>query len=111
MDYVKLIYLPLAARAARLVLIGRNRVRRSPERGRFTRADLDGLLKTAWGNYAERAGQLPKEATVGRRMNVRSACFRSPQLVTAKASEVVFLGIRRAKRCRPRSFVKQIGRT
>jgi hypothetical protein len=34
MDYVKLLYRPLVARAARHVLIGRNRALQSPDRGR-----------------------------------------------------------------------------
>jgi hypothetical protein len=75
MDYVRFIYRPLAARAARQALVGRNRVRQSPDRGRFTRADVGALLKTAWVDYAERAGKLPPEPTVGSRMNVRLACF------------------------------------
>ncbi len=75
MDYVKLVYRPLAARAARQALIGRNRARQSPERGRFTRADVDGLLKTAWSEYAQRVGDVSVEPTVGSRMNVRLACF------------------------------------
>jgi hypothetical protein len=75
MDYVRFIYRPLAARAARQVLVGRNRVRQSPDRGRFTRANVGALLKTAWIDYAERAGKLPSEQTVGSRMNVRLACF------------------------------------
>ena len=61
MDYVKFIYRPLAARAARQVLVGRNRVRQSPDRGRFTRADVDDLLKAAWVHYAEHVGKLPPE--------------------------------------------------
>ncbi len=75
MDYVKLIYRPLVARAARQALVGRNRARGLPERGRFTRGDVDSLLRTAWDIYSERAGTLPLEATVGSRMNVRLACF------------------------------------
>jgi hypothetical protein len=75
MDYVKFIYRPLVARAARQVLVGRTRARQSPERGRFTRADVDGLLKAAWVRYAEGMGKLPPEPTVGSRMNVRLACF------------------------------------
>jgi hypothetical protein len=75
MDYVKFIYRPLTARAARQVLVGRSRARQSPDRGRFTRADVDGLLKAAWLRYAEDAGKLPTEPTVGSRMNVRLACF------------------------------------
>jgi hypothetical protein len=75
MDYVKFIYRPLAARAARQVLVGRNRARQSPDQGRFTRADVDDLLKAAWVHYAEHVGKLPPEPTVGSRMNVRLACF------------------------------------
>ena len=75
MDYVKFIYRPLAARAAHHVLVGRNRARQSADRGRFTRADVDDLLKTAWVHYAERVGKLRPEPTVGSRMNVRLACF------------------------------------
>src|SRR5271154_2023561 len=75
MDYVKFVYPPLAARAARQALIGRNRAQRSPDRGRFARADVDTLLKTAWGDYAERVVKLPPEPTVGSRMNVKLACF------------------------------------
>jgi hypothetical protein len=75
MDYVKFIYRPLAARAARQALIGRNRARQSPDRGRFSRADVDSLLKTAWLRYTEGVGDLPVEPTIGSRMNVRLACF------------------------------------
>jgi hypothetical protein len=75
MDYVKFIYRPLAGHAARRTLVGRNRARQSPDRGRFTRADVDGLLRTAWVQYTEREGTLPPEPTVGSRMNVRLACF------------------------------------
>ena len=36
---------------------------------------MDTLLKTAWGDYAERIVKLPPEPTVGSRMNVKLACF------------------------------------
>ena len=75
MDYVKFIYRPLVAGAARKVLVGRSRARQSPDRARFTRADVDGLLSAAWLSYAEGVGNLPAEPTVGSRMNVRLACF------------------------------------
>jgi hypothetical protein len=75
MDYVQFVYRPLAARAARQVLVGRNRARKSPELGRFTRADVDGLLKAAWIRYAEAVVKVPPEPTIGSRMNVRLACF------------------------------------
>jgi hypothetical protein len=75
MDYVKFIYRPLASRAARHVLVGRNRAPQSPDRGRFTREDVNGLLKQAWVDYAKRTKRLPPEPTLGSRMNVRLACF------------------------------------
>jgi hypothetical protein len=59
MDYVKFIYRPLVARAARQVLVGRNRARQSPDRARFTRADVDSMPKAAWLRYAEGVGKLP----------------------------------------------------
>lgn len=75
MDWVRLIYRPLAARAARHVLVGRLRSRRAPERGRFVRADVDDLLKRAWADYRRRAAGLPPQPTAGSRMNLRLACF------------------------------------
>ena len=65
MDYVKFVYRPLAARAARQALVGRNRAPLSPDRGRFTRADVEALLKTAWGDYAARVVKLPPEPQLG----------------------------------------------
>jgi len=75
MEYVQFIYRPLAARAARQVLVGRNRARNSPDRGRFTRTDVNDLLGAAWVHYAENVGKLRPEPTIGSRMNVRLACF------------------------------------
>ncbi len=75
MDYVKFIYLPLARGAARQALVGRNRTRGSAERGRFTRLDVDRFLKEAWQSYDKDVAGLPREPTIGSRMNVRLACF------------------------------------
>jgi hypothetical protein len=75
MDYVQFIYRPLAARAARHALVGRNRARLSPEQGRFTRADVNYILGAAWVRYAGGVAKLPPEPTVGSRMNLRLACF------------------------------------
>lgn len=75
MDFVKFIYRPLAKRAARHVLVGRDRAPQSPERARFTRRDVDDLLKRAWIDYSVRSEKLPPEPTFGSRMNVRLACF------------------------------------
>ena len=86
MDYVKFIYGPLAARAARQAVVVRNQ--QSPDQGRFTRADVDGFLKTAWTHYFERANKLPSAPCVGSRMNVRLACFTMSFLDALLASGV-----------------------
>jgi hypothetical protein len=75
MDYMQFIYRPLAARAARQALVGRNRARQSPELIHVTRADVEGVLKAAWGRYTEALRTLPPEPTVGSGMNVRVAFF------------------------------------
>jgi hypothetical protein len=75
MDWTMFAYRPLAAHAARRVLIGRLRARRCHEMGRFSRADVDEFLKGAWARYLRRRPDLPPEPTLGSGMNVRLACF------------------------------------
>lgn len=75
MDWIRILYQPLAARAARRVLVGRVRSRQAPERGRFTRADVDRFLKGSWARYGAQISSLPPQPTVGSTMNVRLACF------------------------------------
>lgn len=75
MDIVKLIYRPLTTRAARHGLVGRVRARSSPDRGRFTRADVTGLLDAAWKRYDAEVDTLAEQPTAGSTMNVRLACF------------------------------------
>ena len=75
MDWIRILYRPLAARAARRVLVGRVRSRQAPERGRFMRADVDGFLKGAWARYRAQVRDLPPQPTIGSTMNVRLACF------------------------------------
>ncbi len=75
MDWIGIIYKPLAGRAARGVLIGRQRARKAPEKGRFTRADVDRILQGAWARYLRRTPELPTQPTMGSAMNLRLACF------------------------------------
>ncbi len=73
--WVKKVYQPLTRRAARRVIVGRIRDRRSPEKGRFTRGDVDQLLNAAWHAYDQAAASLPDQPTIGSTMNVHLACF------------------------------------
>ena len=75
MDWIRLVYSPLAARAARGALIGRLRARQTPETGRFTHADVDSVVKGAWERYQRRTPELPTQPTMGSAMNLRLACF------------------------------------
>jgi hypothetical protein len=75
MDWVKLVYQPLATHALRSTLVGRGRERSVAERGRFTRLDATRLLRAAWRRYDEECPALPPQPTVGSTMNVRLACF------------------------------------
>jgi hypothetical protein len=75
MDLVQLFYRPWTRRVARRVLVGRLRVRGAPQRGRFTREDIDGFLTAAWRSYADSVPRLKEQPTAGSTMNVRLACF------------------------------------
>jgi ubiquinone biosynthesis protein len=69
--------LPLAVAlkwAAYGAMVGRNRNRERPEEGRFTRADVRRILEHGWHNFRLLAPDIPREATVGNRMNMMLAC-------------------------------------
>ena len=71
---LKSIMKPLFRWATRRALVGRARSTSSPEQGRFTRAEVDRILKQLWRNYDELVPGIPREPTIGARMNVRLAC-------------------------------------
>lgn len=89
-DWVRVFYQPFARRSARRVMTGRIRKRGSPESGRFTRGDVDELMKAAWQSYDTRASGLPKQPTRGSTMNLRLACF-----TLAVLDALVAIGIER----------------
>jgi hypothetical protein len=91
MDIVKSIYAPWTKRAAHRTLAGRVRDRRTPENGRFTKGNVDGLLERAWRRYEGAAADLPPEPTMGSRMNVRLACF-----TVSFFEELLAIGVERA---------------
>lgn len=66
---------PLLRGAARRALVGRSRCRLAPERGRFTRSDVDHLLAATWRSFDDLAQDLPGEETLGARMNLAFACL------------------------------------
>ena len=57
---------------------------------------VDTLLKTAWGDYAERIAKLPPEPTIGSRMNVKLACF-TMSFFNALLGRLRHIAVRRAR--------------
>lgn len=71
----KLIYKPVMKWAAHRALVGRNRSRHEPEKGRFTRADIDHIIDQTGQNFEQLAPSVPRERTVGNRMVMLLACM------------------------------------
>ncbi|MFV1998433.1 MAG: L-2-amino-thiazoline-4-carboxylic acid hydrolase [Acidiferrobacterales bacterium] len=71
---IKTIFRPTIKRAARAALVGRMRDRDSPDKGRFTRAEVDRILKQTWQSYDQLAPLVPREPKLGNRMNMLLAC-------------------------------------
>ncbi len=67
------LFKPWARWAANAALVGRNRSRETPTRGRFTRNDVRRLLKATWEDFNHLSSELPDEPTVGSRLNVMLA--------------------------------------
>lgn len=71
---IKTIYRPVTRQAALEGLVGRNRNRHEPNKGRFTRTEVDDILKQAWQTYDQFAPLVPREPKFGNRMNMLLAC-------------------------------------
>lgn len=69
------IYSPVINRAARAILVGRLKDRLNSESGRFTRREVNDFLKRMWKEYRRTAPNVPREATLGSRINVLLACL------------------------------------
>jgi hypothetical protein len=72
---VKSIYRWSARRAARSALVGRLRDREHQEEGRFTREEVAELLRQTWTAYDQLAPHVPREPTIGSRMNLLLAAM------------------------------------
>jgi ubiquinone biosynthesis protein len=66
---------PIIGRSARVALVGRNRSLADPTAGRFTSADVRGILRSTWRRFGQRAEGLPDEPTLGSRQNVALAAL------------------------------------
>ncbi len=66
---------PFVIVAARGALVGRNRSRSDPTAGRFTPAQVHGLVGGAFARFKRRVPELPREPTRGSRQNVTLAAL------------------------------------
>jgi ubiquinone biosynthesis protein len=73
--FFKFMFKPLIRCAACQALVGRNRVRYEPEKGRFAKAEVDRLLDQSWHDFDELVPDASHEPTLGSRMNVRLAAL------------------------------------
>lgn len=83
---LRIVFRPIIKRAARGGLIGRSRARDCPEMGRFTRVEVDEIVKEAWKGYEQLAPSVPKEPKLGNRMNILLSCLTLAclQVLTSK---------------------------
>jgi len=72
---VKIIFQPAVRSAVSCSLIGRNRDRQDMTKGRFTRTEVNTILKDVWQDYDQLAPQAPREPKSGNQMNVYLACM------------------------------------
>jgi L-2-amino-thiazoline-4-carboxylic acid hydrolase len=66
---------PWASWAAHAAITGRARSRTDPVTGRFTRAEVNALLREAWNRLGQLTPELPAEPTPGSRQNVLLAAL------------------------------------
>jgi hypothetical protein len=71
---LKRISRPVTGSAARAGLVGRVRDRLNPDKGRFTRAEVDDILKQVWMMYDRLAPLVPREHKLGNRMVLLLSC-------------------------------------
>lgn len=83
-----LVYKSWTRAAAHQAFDGRNRSRHQPEKGRFTHAEVNGLVNKLWQTFDELAPDVSHEPTVGSRMNVRLAGLTLALFYTLTAAGV-----------------------
>jgi hypothetical protein len=66
---------PVVGAAARRSLVGRLRSQAGSAGGRFSRSDVRRILARTWVLYEKRLPDLPREPTIGSRINVSLACL------------------------------------
>ncbi|HEY9152522.1 MAG TPA: hypothetical protein VIN60_06520 [Anaerolineales bacterium] len=71
---LRLIYQPVIGRAAIAGLVGRNRDRAQPAKGRFTHADVQAMLAQVWKEYDQLAPKVQKIPALGNQMNLYLSC-------------------------------------
>lgn len=71
---MKGVFQPVIRTAAISGLAGRARDRSQPSRGRFTRAEVHGLLAQVWKKYDLLSRAVPRQSALGNQMNLYLSC-------------------------------------
>jgi len=72
---LKLIYQPVIRKAAIAGLAGRNRDHAQPDKGRFTRVDVEKMLAQVWKKYDQIVPNVKKIPALGNQMNLYLSCI------------------------------------
>lgn len=56
-------------------MVGRLKCHQDSRKGRFTRAEIKEILKKVWSEFESHSEKVPREETVGGRMNIQLACL------------------------------------
>ena len=84
----KLFFKPVVGWAARRSLVGRNRAPYVPEKGRFSKVEVDRLLDQSWNDFDEVVPDVSDLPTFGSRMNVRLAALTLAMLRSLTANGI-----------------------
>lgn len=84
----RLVFGPLARRAAHRAIEGRNRVRGDLTRGRFTALEVDRILAETWREYRRIETRIPHEPTRGARLWLRNGALTIAAFRTLRAHGV-----------------------
>ena len=73
--WLRVFYSPLINRSARTVLVGRLKDCQNPKFGRFTRLEVNEILRKMWIEFPRLARSTPIEPSLGSRINILLACL------------------------------------
>lgn len=84
---IKVTSQPIVKWATRSALVGRTRCRQQPEKGRFSRAEVDDLLEQSWLKFQDLMPDVPQESTFSNTISAQALTFSFFQVLVARGIE------------------------